>query len=75
MDRNIRIFLGHPLFAFKTRQACEQMGKNWEHGVKRCAQVFLTHNLYPLLNRTKFNLIAQVAGLFYPEKQAREKTQ
>ncbi len=26
--------------AYKIRQACEQMGKNWVHGVKRCAEVF-----------------------------------
>jgi hypothetical protein len=26
--------------AFKIKQACEQMGKNWVHGVKRCAEVF-----------------------------------
>jgi hypothetical protein len=26
--------------AFKIRQACELMGKNWLHGVKRCAEVF-----------------------------------
>ncbi len=25
---------------FKIRQACEQMGKNWVHGMKRCAAVF-----------------------------------
>ncbi len=26
--------------AYKIKQACEQMGKNWVHGVKRCAEVF-----------------------------------
>jgi REP element-mobilizing transposase RayT len=26
--------------AYKIRQACEQMGKNWAHGVRRCAEVF-----------------------------------
>jgi hypothetical protein len=26
--------------AYKIRQVCEQMGRNWVHGVKRCAEVF-----------------------------------
>jgi hypothetical protein len=26
--------------AYKNRQTCEQMGKSWVHGVKRCAEVF-----------------------------------
>ncbi len=26
--------------AYKIRQACEEMGKNWVHGVKRCTEVF-----------------------------------
>jgi REP element-mobilizing transposase RayT len=26
--------------AFKIRQACDQMGKNWVHGMKRCTEVF-----------------------------------
>jgi hypothetical protein len=26
--------------AYQIRQACEQMGKNWVRGVKRCAEVF-----------------------------------
>jgi hypothetical protein len=33
-------FISLVVSAYKTRKACEKMGKNWGHGVKRCSEVF-----------------------------------
>jgi len=53
--------------AHNIRQACEQMGKAWVHGLRRCAEVF--PDSWPRIKSTpvKFNFEQPFNGRLLPD--------